>query len=88
MIDVGTLLERVEAAAPIDAVEAVAESLGEMVSAKAIAFLIADFSGRSVVRLTSAGRVPGARTQGIEQAETLTLRGTVYERVMRTQHAT
>jgi serine phosphatase RsbU (regulator of sigma subunit) len=86
MIDVGMLLERVEAAAPIDAVEAVAESLGEMVSAKAVAFLIADFSGRSVVRLTSAGRVPGARSQGVEQAETLPLRGTVYERVMRTQH--
>jgi serine phosphatase RsbU (regulator of sigma subunit) len=87
MIDVGALLERVEAAAPIDAVEAVAESLGEMVAAKAVSFLIADFSGRAVVRLTSAGKVAGARGNGIDQAQTLTLRGTVYERVMRTQHA-
>ena len=74
MIDVGALLENVEAAAPIDAVEAVAASLGEMVSAKAVSFLIADFSGRAVVRLTSVGRVPGARSHGVEQAETLPLR--------------
>jgi serine phosphatase RsbU (regulator of sigma subunit) len=87
VIDVGALLERVEAAAPIDAVEAVAASLGEMVAASEISFLIADFSGRAVVRLTSAGAVPGARGRGVEQAETLSLRGTVHERVMRTQHA-
>ena len=34
MIDVGALLEKVEAAAPIDAVEAVAAALGEMVDAQ------------------------------------------------------
>lgn len=87
MIDVGALLERVEAAAPIDAVESVAASLGEMVAADAVSFLIADFSGRAVVRLTAAGKVAGAGSHGLEQAETLPLRGTVYERVMRTQHA-
>ena len=54
---------------------------------KAVSFLIADFSGRALVRLTSAGTVDGARSHGVEQAETLPLRGTVYERVMRTQHA-
>ena len=87
MIDLGALLERVEAEAPIDAVEAVAATLADMVAAKAVSFLIADFSGRAVVRLTSAGRVNGARSRGVEQAETLPLRGTVFERVMRTQHA-
>jgi serine phosphatase RsbU (regulator of sigma subunit) len=87
VIDVGALLERVEAAAPIDAVEAVAASLGDMVAARSVSFLIADFSGRAVVRLTATGDVAGARSHGVEQAETLPLRGTVYERVMRTQHA-
>jgi len=87
VIDVGALLERVEAEAPIDAVGAVAASLADMVAAKAVSFLIADFSGRAVVRLSSAGAVTGARSRGIEQAETLPLRGTIYERVMRTQHA-
>ena len=47
-----------------------------MVDAEAVTFLIADFSGRAVVRLTSAGRVEGARSHGVEQAETLPLAGT------------
>ncbi len=85
MIDVGALLGKVEAAAPIDAVGAVATALREMVDAHAVTFLIADFSGRAVVRLTSAERVEGARSHGIEQAETLALEGTVYEGVLRTQ---
>jgi serine phosphatase RsbU (regulator of sigma subunit) len=85
VIDVGALLEKVEAAAPIDSVEAVATALCEMVGAEAVTFLIADFSGRAVVRLTSAGRVEGARSHGVEQAETVPLEGTLYERVLRTQ---
>ncbi len=85
VIDVGALLEKVEAAAPIDSVQAVATALREMVDAHSVTFLVADFSGRAVVRLTSAGRVEGARSHRIEQAETLPLEGTVYERVLRTQ---
>jgi len=85
VIDVGALLEKVEAAAPIDAVEAVAAALGEMVEARSVTLLIADFSGRAVVRLTSAALVEGARGRGVEQAETLLLAGTVYEQVLRTQ---
>src|SRR5688572_18650445 len=85
VIDVGALLEKVEAAAPIDSVESVAIALCEMVDAHEVTFLIADFSGRAVVRLTSAGRVNGARSHGVEQAETLPLAGTVYEQVLRTQ---
>jgi serine phosphatase RsbU (regulator of sigma subunit) len=87
VIDVGQLLERVETAAPIDAVEAVAAALGEMVEASSVTLLIADFSGRAVVRLTSAALVNGARGRGIEQAETLPLAGTVYDQVLRTQEA-
>src|SRR4051812_25196057 len=85
VIDVGALLQKVEAAAPIDAVEVVAAELGRMVDARAVALLIADFSGRAVVRLTSAKAVEGARTHGAEQAETLPLPGTGYEQVLRTQ---
>ena len=87
MIDVGALLEKVEAAAPIDAVEVVAAELGRMVDARAVTLLIADFSGRAVVRLTSTDLVEGARSHGAEQAETLSLPGTLYERVLRTQQA-
>jgi len=87
VIDVGALLRRVETAAPIDAVEVVAAELGRMVDASAVTLLIADFSGRAVVRLTSAGLVDGARRHGVEQAETLPLPGTRYEQVLRTQQA-
>ena len=87
MIDVGALLEQVEAAAPIDAVEVVAAELGRMVDASAVTLLIADFSGRAVVRLSSSGLMEGARGHGVGQAETVPLAGTRYERVLRTQQA-
>jgi serine phosphatase RsbU (regulator of sigma subunit) len=87
MIDVGALLEQVEAAAPIDAVEVVAAELGRMVDASAVTLLIADFSGRAVVRLSSSGLMKGARGHGVGQAETVPLAGTRYERVLRTQQA-
>jgi hypothetical protein len=69
----------------VDSVHVVATMLADMVGASAVAFLVADFSGRSVVRLSSAGPVDGARTSGVDQAETLPLAGTVYEQVLRTQ---
>ena len=84
--DLRALLERVEAASPTDAIEAVADELAAMVGARAVSFLIADFSGRALVRLNTPARgVPGARRQGTEQAETVPLAGTVYDRVLRTQ---
>ncbi|MGY1666665.1 PP2C family protein-serine/threonine phosphatase [Geodermatophilus sp. SYSU D00696] len=86
-LDVGGLLHEVEAAAPVDAVPAVAAALAEMVDARQVHLLLVDFSGRAVVRLTSADRVDGARSRGPEQAETLPLPGTVYDRVLRTQQA-
>ena len=87
MIDLGALLEKVEAAAPIDSVHAVAASLGDMIQARAANLLVTDFTGRSVVRLTSTDRVEGARSHGVEQAETIRLAGTRFERVLRTQQA-
>jgi serine phosphatase RsbU (regulator of sigma subunit) len=86
-IDVGALLERVEAAAPVDSVPVVAAALAEMVGAREVHLLVADFSGRAVVRLTASAQVEGARSNGVEQAETLPLPGTVYDRVLRTQRA-
>jgi hypothetical protein len=53
-----TLLTAVEAAAPVDAVRVFADGLGRLVEAVEVSFLIADFSGRSLIRLiqSSAGR--------------------------------
>ncbi|WP_448627165.1 PP2C family protein-serine/threonine phosphatase [Geodermatophilus sp. URMC 64] len=84
--DVGQFLERVEAAAPIEAVEQVADALADWVEARRVTFLIADFSGRSVVRLTSTGpALEGSRSRSEEHAETVSLAGSRYERVLRTQ---
>ena len=62
-LDVGALLDRVMGTAPIEAVEAAAEALAEMVGAHRLAFLIADFSGRAVVRLTESGAAVGHRVR-------------------------
>lgn len=84
--DVGAFLQRVESLAPIEAVEAVAEALAEWAGARRVTFLIADFSGRAVVRLTSTGAPrEGTRNHSGEQAETLPMAGTPYEGVLRTQ---
>jgi serine phosphatase RsbU (regulator of sigma subunit) len=86
-LDVGELLDQVEAAAPINSVPAVAARLAEMLGAREVNLLITDFSGRAVVRLTSTDRVDGTRNRGSEQAETLPLAGTAHDRVLRTQQA-
>lgn len=84
--DLHALLERVESGPPTDAIEAVADELAARVGARAVTFLIADFSGRALVRFgrSEPGTAPGSR-QGTAQAETVELAGTVYERVLRTQ---
>ncbi|MGY5882858.1 PP2C family protein-serine/threonine phosphatase [Modestobacter lacusdianchii] len=86
--DLRALLERVEAAAPVDAVAAVADSLAELTGAMEVSFLIADFSGHALVRLSTSTRTPaGTRVRGAESAETLPLEGTEHAEVLRTQRA-
>ncbi len=50
-LDLRSLLTRAEAAAPVGVVDAVARALQEMLGARDVFFLIADFSGRSLTRL-------------------------------------
>ncbi|MCZ2816545.1 PP2C family protein-serine/threonine phosphatase [Modestobacter sp. VKM Ac-2984] len=86
--DLRSLLERVEAAAPIDAVTAVTAELATLSGATEVSFLIADFSGQALVRLGTETRAPdGSRVRGPEHAATLALAGTVHEQVLRTQQA-
>lgn len=76
-----------EAAAPTEAIEVVTHQLAAMVDARTVSFLIADFSGDAVVRFGRAE--PGSDTaspDGGRKLETGPLAGTVYERVLRTQH--
>lgn len=82
--DMQTLLERVETAAPVDAIDVAADELAALLGAREVGLLIVDYSGRMLVRL---GRTParGERTHDTENAESVPLPGTVYERVLRTQ---
>ena len=84
--DLRALLESVEAASPTDAIEVVADELAVMVGARAVSFLIADFSGRAVVRFgRRRSRAPTRGRSGARRRETVQLAGTVYEHVLRTQ---
>ncbi|MCZ2838738.1 PP2C family protein-serine/threonine phosphatase [Modestobacter sp. VKM Ac-2985] len=86
--DLRSLLERVEAAAPIDAVTAVTAELATLSGATEVSFLIADFSGQALVRLGTATQAPdGSRVRGPEHAATLALAGTVHQQVLRSQQA-
>src|SRR5215207_7357973 len=64
-LDLRSLLTRAEAAAPVGVVDAMAAALQEMLDARDVSFLIADFSGRSLNRLghTVAPEEPGARSE-------------------------
>ena len=55
--DLLALLELVEAASPTDAIEVVADELAALVGAHAVSFLIADFSGRALVRFAPGPRL-------------------------------
>jgi serine phosphatase RsbU (regulator of sigma subunit) len=91
------LLEAAEAAAPVDAVSALTQEVGKRLRAASVSLLIADMSGRSLVRLVhlplvagdrAAGTSPlsaNHRTQGEESATTLPFDGGPLERVIRSQ---
>ena len=84
-LDLRSLLAAVEVAPPVAAVDVFAAELASRLGAGEVSFLISDFAGGAVVRL-SHHRADGAgRSQGPDAAETLPLAGTPYEQVIRTQ---
>ncbi len=81
-----SLLERIEAAPPMDVIGVVEDELATAVGAHAVSFLIADYLGRAVVRFDRwTWSVADGRKPLLEHSETISLPGTVYERVMQTQ---
>ena len=83
------MLDAAENASPVDAVEAVTRELGAALGARAVSFLIADLSGRALVRLA---HVPFdgtgvARRDGDEGATVLPFDGGPAEQALRTQTA-
>ena len=77
-LDLRSLLTRAEAAAPVGVVDAMAAALLELLDAREVSFLIADFSGRSLNRLghTAASEEPGSRSE--ETSRRVTLEDTPY----------
>ena len=73
-------LEAAEAAAPVESLDVVARMLKDHLGAASVSFLITDFTGSSVVRLGAAGSVETG-----EPARRISLRGTLYDDVIRTQ---
>lgn len=63
-LDVGALLAAAEAASPVGAIDAVADALSDTIAAEQVSFLIADFSGDSLIRLghsSTRGVTTGSR---------------------------
>ncbi|MGW7351056.1 PP2C family protein-serine/threonine phosphatase [Streptomyces sp. NPDC054784] len=74
------LLTAAETAAPVEAVDVVAEDLRQRFRATKVSFLIVDLTGKAVARLSTVGVAedgPGT--------ERIPLFGSVYEQVIRTQ---
>jgi serine phosphatase RsbU (regulator of sigma subunit) len=83
------MMDAAEAASPVDAVEAVTRELGMALGATVVSFLIADLSGRALVRLAHVPLrqtlVPGERRDAEESATVLPFDGGPVEQAVRTQ---
>jgi serine phosphatase RsbU (regulator of sigma subunit) len=96
----GRVLDAAEAASPVESVEAVTRELALAMGATEVSFLIADLSGRALVRLAhvrapgagevSSGRpsVAGERRDEEESATVLPFDGGPEEQAVRTQNVT
>lgn len=81
------VLLAVEKAAPVDAVEAVTRTIGRHLSAQWVSFLVADMSGRALVRLVHipTGEVSGSRRQDQDVAQVMPFDGGPQEQALRSQ---
>src|SRR5256886_1989655 len=84
-LNLNALLAAVEAAPPVAAVDVLAAALAEAMGAGEVSFLIADFSGRSLIRLGHSGGEGPLRLQGKETAERVPLVGTPHGRALAAQ---
>ncbi len=86
-VDLDDVLLAVEKAAPVDAVKAVTFKIGTSLGALWVSFLVADMSGRALVRLVHVpiGGVSGARQQDQDIAMVLPFNGGPQEQSLRAQ---
>ena len=81
-MDLVGLLAAVENASPVAAADVLAERLTDALGASEVSFLVADFSGRALVRLGHAASAAASRTQGRETAERVPLVGGPHGRAL------
>jgi serine phosphatase RsbU (regulator of sigma subunit) len=84
-LDLAELLMAVENAPPVAAADVLGERLAATFGASAVSLLVADFSGRSLIRLGHAGGHRDTRTQGRETADRVSLNGTPQGRALAEQ---
>jgi serine phosphatase RsbU (regulator of sigma subunit) len=87
-LNLNVLLEAVEAAPPIAAAEVVGAALSEALGARDVSFLIADYSGQSLIRLSHVARgATGAAdaAAGRERSDTVPLLRTPHGRALAEQ---
>src|SRR3954467_11274937 len=84
-LDFGQLIAAVENAPPVSAADVIGARLMDALGARAVSFLIADFSGQALIRLGHAGSEAAGRTQGRETAERVRLRGSPHGRALANQ---
>lgn len=83
--DLRLLLDAVEAAPPIDAVDVLARELAAALEAPAVRLLITNFSGNAVVRVSHVTDTRATHDGHNERAESLVLAGSPYEDVLQRQ---
>jgi serine phosphatase RsbU (regulator of sigma subunit) len=84
-LNLNVLLEAVEAAPPVAAAEVVGDALSRALGARDVSFLIADYSGRSLIRLSHLPRDATASTAGRERSHTVPLSETSHGRALAEQ---
>ena len=84
-LDFAGLLAAVENASPVAAADVLAERLKDALGASEVFFLVADFSGRALVRLGHTGSEAAGRTHGRETAERVPLAGSPHGRALASQ---
>jgi serine phosphatase RsbU (regulator of sigma subunit) len=85
-LNFAVLLSSVEDAPPVAAAEVFAAALAKALDARDVSFLIADFSGRSLVRLSHVGSGEADSAPSRERTETVALEGTAHGRALAEQN--
>lgn len=81
-LSLDALLDAVEAAPPIAAAEVLGAALTEALDARDVSFLIADYSGQSLIRLSHVGADGAAGGAARERSEAVPLIGTPHGRAL------